>query len=216
MKSILERSLLPALILCLAFPASAQTNLPGMTVTAPYTEQHGGYVVSGDFKVDPRMPTVVFPAEALVQDDILSIKPLNLADDEYLVLQECASADCSQARIVRIWNASGETSSVQSNAGRIWIKHENKYFIWLKRIPQGLVNTRCVGCPSHFTSFAQVSPPLTIVPNGELAAQGGAALVAAQNADPIPVETQTHEGATFVVTFAGGSVVRIRRMHAAP
>ncbi len=54
--------------------ASAQTNLPAMKVTAPeYSSQHGGYLISGDFKVDPRMPSVVFPAQALVKDDILSI-----------------------------------------------------------------------------------------------------------------------------------------------
>src|SRR6185312_10427589 len=72
--------------LCLsALPASAQTNLPGITVTAPYTSTHGGYLMSGDFKVDPRMPQVVFPAQALVKDDILSVQPIHLADDEYLV-----------------------------------------------------------------------------------------------------------------------------------
>src|SRR6185312_7055370 len=80
------------LVLCmgaLAFHASAQTTtLPRITVIAPYTEYHGGYLISGDFKVDPRMPYVVFPALALVKDDILSVRPLRLNDDEYLVLQE--------------------------------------------------------------------------------------------------------------------------------
>src|SRR6185312_13751299 len=104
-----ERRIAGAMIgwsLCLAaLPASAQTNLPGITVTAPYTSMHGGYLISGDFKVDPRMPQVVFPAQALVKDDILSVQPIHLADDEYLVLQECATADCSQAAIVRVWDA---------------------------------------------------------------------------------------------------------------
>ena len=65
----------PALIGCCgclpALSARAQddrppppTELPGITVTAPYTSLHGGYLISGDFKVDPRMTSVVFPAQA--------------------------------------------------------------------------------------------------------------------------------------------------------
>jgi len=127
------------LVLCLcacAFHAPAQTTtLPGITVTAPYTEHHGGYVISGDFKVDPRMPYVVFPALALVKDDILSVRPLRLNDDEYLVLQECAVADCSQAHLVRVWGYAGALTPVSNSDYRIWIRHENKYFIWLMRLP---------------------------------------------------------------------------------
>ena len=86
--------------------ARAQTTLPAVKVTAPaYSSQHGGYLISGDFKVDPRMPAVVFPAQALVKDDILSIEPIRLQDNEYLVLQECASADCHQASLVRFWKS---------------------------------------------------------------------------------------------------------------
>ncbi|HJU08849.1 MAG TPA: hypothetical protein VJ727_10265, partial [Rhodanobacteraceae bacterium] len=70
------------LMLCLgasAGLASAQTTLPDITVIgSPYIEHHGGYVISGDFKVDPRMPYVVFPANALVKDDILSVQPIRL------------------------------------------------------------------------------------------------------------------------------------------
>ena len=77
---------------CCALASSAtlaQTDLPGVKVTAPlYSSQHGGYLISGDFKVDPRMSSVVFPAQALAQGDILSIEPTSLQDDEYLVLQE--------------------------------------------------------------------------------------------------------------------------------
>ncbi|WP_157956644.1 hypothetical protein [Dyella sp. C11] len=34
-------------------------------------------------------------------------------------------------------------------------------------------------------------------------------------ADPVQVVQQTHEGSTYVVTYEGGSTVRVRRMHAA-
>lgn len=203
-------------MLVLGSPLPAQTNLPAVTVTAPYTSTHGGYLISGDFKVDPRMPQVVFPAQALVKDDILSVQPVHLADDEYLVLQECATADCSEAAIVRVWDADGATTPVQNSEDRIWIRHENKYFIWLKRLPWLGGGMDCPLCGSHFTSFERVSPPLTLIPDGPLAATHQEALAQASVEDPIPVASQKHEGSTFVVTYVGGSTVRIKRMHAAP
>jgi hypothetical protein len=197
-------------VLCLcacAFHAPAQTTtLPGITVTAPYTEHHGGYVISGDFKVDPRMPYVVFPALALVKDDILSVRPLRLNDDEYLVLQECAVADCSQAHLVRVWGYAGALTPVSNSDYRIWIRHENKYFIWLMCLP---------AISTGFDQFSVTSPPLTLVPVGRAAAFHRLELQNGQNNHPIPVKSYKHEGATFVVTFASGSIVRIRRMHAA-
>jgi hypothetical protein len=194
--------------------APAQVNLPGVTVTAPaYTEHHGGYLISGDFKVDPRMPYVAYPAQALVRDDILSIQPVHLGEDEYLVLQECAVADCREARIVRVWNAGGATGPIRHSENRIWIRHENKYFIWLMRLPEVPVDRSCGQCGSYFTTFDPVSPPLTLIPGGALAARGRAESQAGEQG-PLPVRTQAHEGATFVITFAGGSTVRIRRMHA--
>ena len=186
-------------------PTLPQTNLPGITVTAPYTTAHGGYVISGDFKVSPHIPSVVFPAQPLVKGDILSIQPIRLADNEYLVLQECATADCRQAAIVRVWNTDGATTMVQNSENRIWIRHENKYFLWLKRLPW---------IPSHFNMFEGVSPPLTLVPDGPLAAYHQQALAKAYLEDPIPVVSEKHERSTFVVTYAGGSTVRIKRMHA--
>lgn len=73
----------------------------------------------------------------------------------------------------------------------------------------------CQQCGSRFTSFARMSPPLTLIPDGQAAAYNRKALAAAEAADPVPVQSQKHEGSTFVVTFEGGSTVRIRRMHAA-
>jgi hypothetical protein len=200
-----------ALCLCASgLPASAQTpnTLPRITVIgSPHTEHHGGYVISGDFKVDPRMPYVVFPARALVKDDILSVHPVHLNDDDYLVLQECAAADCSRAHLVRVWDANGALTPIDNSDYRIWIRHENKYFIWLMRLPE---------LPfSSFTQFSLISPPLTLVPAGSEAAFHRAELQDAKICHPIPAKSYQHEGATFVVTFADGSVVRIRRMHAA-
>lgn len=196
---------------CSALHAQTTTTLPTVKVDARYEEKYGGYLVSGDFKVDQRMPSVVFPAEALVKDDILSIQPLHLQDNEYLVLQECAVADCSQAALVRVWNAFGATNStIHDTENRVWIRHENKYFIWLKRLP----SLTCQAC-TVYSSFESVSPPMTLYPQGDLAQEAKTDLAEHENDDPIPVKSQTHEGSTFVVTYASGSVVRIRRMHAA-
>lgn len=196
----------------LGIRASAQVTLPTVSVAAPYTSEHGGYVISGDFKVDPRMPFVVFPAQAMVRGDILSVQPIRLEEDEYLVLQECATADCHEAAIVRVWNASGATTWVQGSENRVRIRHENKYFIWLKRLPY-LSGHDCDRCGSHFSDFERISPPLTLIPDGELAAYHQSELAIAEAADPVRVKSQTHEGSTFVVTYASGSTVRIRRMH---
>lgn len=202
------------LMLCLcagALHASAQTTttLPRITVIgSPYTKHHGGYVISGDFKVDPRMPDVVFPARALVKDDILSVRPLRLNDDEYLVLQECAVADCSRANLVRVWGHTGALSQVDNSDYRVWIRHENKYFIWLMRLPD-------IPFAEGFTQFQLSSPPLTLIPSGMAAAFHRVELQNPKICHPIPVRSYQHEGATFVVTYASGSVVRIRRMHAA-
>lgn len=204
-----------ALTTCmLSVPLLAQTTLPPVNVTAPaYTSHHGGYLISGDFKVDPRIPSVVFPSQALVADDILSVEPVHLADTDYLVLQECATADCHLASIVRVWNPDGAATAVQNSENRILIKHENKYFIWVKRFPEAFP-TDCTTCGEHYTSFEPFSPPMVLIPSGQLAAYNKSALLAAESENPVAIKTQEHDGSTFVVTYEGGSIVRIKRMHA--
>jgi hypothetical protein len=211
---------------CLVFvslAASAQTTLPAVNVNAPpYSSQHGGYLISGDFKVDPRMPSVVFPGQALVKDDILSIEPVHLQDNEYLILQECASADCHEASLVRYWS-SADVGGDNTRHNRVRITHENKYFISLKRLPdvsgqscgQGWLkfDPNATKCGGHFTTFQQISPPLMLIPTGELAAYHQEVLQKAIQADPVQVAQQTHEGSTYAVTYEGGSTVRVRRMH---
>jgi hypothetical protein len=197
-----------------AAPAS-NVNLPGVTVTADaYTESRGGYLISGDFKVDPRMPNVVFPATALVEGDVLSVEPQHLNENDYVVLQECASADCSQTRIVRVWSSVEGHPIGGGNERRIIIPHENKYWIWAKKLPE-ISRPDCDTCSTHFTSFVRFGPPMTITPNGEEVRYHQSEVDAAAGMEPLPVTKQTHEGSTFVITFAGGSTVRIRRMHAA-
>lgn len=203
-------------VACLPGISFAQQTLSPVQVTAPaYSSHHGGYLISGDFKVDSRMPSIVFPSQPLVAEDILSVQPVYLAGDDYLVVQECASADCSRASLVRVWHPGGVATEIQNDANRILIRHENKYWIWVKRLP--LASTMgCQDCDNqHFyTSFEPFSPPMVLMPSGELAAYNKQALLSARTENPVPVKDQTHEGSTFVVTYADGSTVRIRRMHA--
>ena len=204
------------LVACLVLsgaPAAAQTELQRITVTAPPPSKvSGGYLRSGDFKVDPRMPYVVFAAEPLIAGDILTVQPMHLNDDEYLVLQECASTDCSVAKLVRVWSVEGSTSS-NSKPDHIWIKRENKYFLWLKRLP-AFISPPCEGCGTHYSSFALESPPLVLEPNGTLTAFNMARLEAAKSADPILVKSQRHDGAYFNVTYMGGTRIRVQRLRA--
>ena len=120
----------------------------------------------GDFKVDPRMPSVVFPATALIEGDVLSIEPQYLNGNDYVVLQECASADCSDTRIVRVWSSIPGHPVGGGNDRRIIIPHENKYWIWAKRLPE-ISHPDCDTCATHFTSFKRIGPPMTITPTGE-------------------------------------------------
>jgi hypothetical protein len=197
-----------------SFSAMAQKTLSPVTVTAPaYTSHHGGYLISGDFKTDPRIPSVVFPSQALVKDDVLSVEPVHLADTDYLVVQECATADCTVASIVRVWNADGAKTAVRNSEDRIQIQHENKYWIWVKHFPEAF-SAGCDNCGEHYNSFEPFSPPMVLVPSGQLAAMNKDELAAARAEEPVQIESQTHDGSTFVVTYDGGTIVRIRRMHA--
>ena len=208
-----RRLLLALGLALLAVPAVAQTELPGIVVKAPpHTAVRGGYEVSGDFKVDPRMPYVVFAAQPLVAGDILKVQPIRLGDDAYLVLQECASPDCSVARVVRVWSPLGSTSH-GGKEDQVRIQHENKYFLWLKKLP-GFFSPPCFGCSTQYSSFKYESPPLVLIPTGTLAAYAGNRLDLPEYADPIPVESHHHDGTYFHVAYAGGTRIRVQRLRA--
>lgn len=200
-------------VFLLAMPAAAQTELPGVIVTAPpHTAVRGGYEVSGDFRVDPRMPYVVFAAKPLIAGDILKVQPIHLGDDAYLVLQECAAPDCSLARVVRVWSPLGSTAH-GGKEDQVRIPHENKYFLWLKRLP-GFFSPPCFGCNTQYGSFKYESPPLVLVPTGTLAAYAGKRLELPEYADPVRVESHHHDGTYFHVTYAGGTRIRVQRLRA--
>jgi hypothetical protein len=139
---------------------AAQTTLPDVNVTAPkWEERHGGYLISSNFEVDTHMSAVIYPAEPFQQGDILSVRLTQIQDDEYFVLQECATLDCTQAHILRVWNAYGALGVTSGHPDRVWIPHEGKFFMWMQRFPMP-------GGLGAFTGYEPLSPPLVLNPTG--------------------------------------------------
>ena len=194
---------------CIASATSAQTVLPDVDVRAPKWEaRHGGYLISGNFQVDPKMSAVVYPAEPFLKGDVLSVRLMQMHDDEYFILQECVSLDCVQARIVRAWNAYGPLGTTTHHADdRLFIPHEGKFFMWMQRIPMS-------GRSGPFTGYEPFSPPLVFKPTGAAEQFRSADLDAAQEHGLVKVVSTAHEDATYIVRYEGGTSVLIQRMHA--
>ena len=193
----------------LATPAAAQPVLPDVNVRAPqWEEHHGGYLISSNFQVDPKMSAVVYPAEPFQQGDILSVRFTHIANDEYFVLQECISIDCTQAHILRVWNAYGALGFSVQQPDRVRIPHEGKFFMWMQRFPMP------GGLPA-FNGYEPLSPPLVLNPTGTAEQFQALDVKAAQERGPVKVVSSTHDGSSFALRFEGGTSVLIQRMHAA-
>jgi hypothetical protein len=193
----------------LAVSAAAQTTLPDVNVRAPkWEERHGGYVISSNFEVDTHMSAVIYPAEPFQKDDILSVRLTQLKDDEYFVLQECISLDCTQAQILRVWNAYGALGFTVQQPDRLRIPHEGKFFMWMQRFPMP-------GRFGPFTGYEPLSPPLVLNPTGTADQFHALDVKAAQERGPVKVVSSTHDGSSFVLRFESGTSVLIQRMHAA-
>ena len=192
-----------------------QTDLPNINVIAPpYQKHYGGYVISGDFKVLAKLPYMVYPAQPLGHGDVISVRPVHLQDDEYLVLQRCLTARCDKASIVRLWSAHGSTNHSAHDATRMRIPRDGKYFLYLKKLPT-VPFPPCPQCTDFFARFRQVGPPLTLTPTGATTAYYTKALHQAAEAPPEKVIAKAHEGATFIATFASGTKIRLQRMRPA-
>lgn len=187
--------------------ASAQTMLPKIDVSAPKWEsRHGGYLISSNFQIDPRLSAVVYPAEAFQKDDILDVRTSHMHDDEYFVLQECSSADCTQGHMLRVWRRSGAIGTIQ-DPFRVSIPHEGKFFMWMQRFP--------MAGGGAFSGYEASSPPLVLNPLGTPEQFDLCDVKAAQARGPIRVASSEHDGAQLALHFETGSTVFIQRMHAA-
>jgi hypothetical protein len=200
-------SFLMAMLLCSA-PAMAQTLLPDVNVSAPrWEERHGGYLISSNFQVDTHMSAVIYPAEAFQKDDILSVKIVQMREDEYFVLQECVSEDCTQGHILRVWNAYGALGVTAHQPDRIWIPHEGKFFMWMQSFPMS-------GRFGPFMGYQPLSPPMVLDPAGTAEQFHATDVKADQERGPVRVLSSVHDGSSFVLRFESGTTVLIERMHA--
>jgi hypothetical protein len=175
------------------------------TACPKFSGEQGGYQVSTAFSVEGARHDVVTPPRCLRAGDLLSIWPLRLNADEYLVLQECKQSACE---IVRAWNSSGYMGPYPVLGRTIPIEDGRRYLLWMQRVPM----------PGNesFRLINRHGPPLVFEPIGRLTAYGYAqsALRAAIRKGPERITRTVRKGTTFVATFEGGSVVRMRALHA--
>lgn len=188
---------------------SAQTVLPGVDVRAPRWEtRHGGYVISSNFEIDPKMSAVIYPAEPFKAGDILDFRTLRMGDDEYFVLQECSAADCTQASVLRVWTKEGALDTVH-DPNRVSIPHAGKYFMWLQRFPMSGSRDRT------FAGYKRFSPPLVLEPMGTPEQYRACDVKAAQERGPTRVVSSEHDGSQLKLRFESGATVFIQRMRTA-
>jgi hypothetical protein len=195
-----------------AWSAQAQTELPQVNVVGPKWEaRHGGYVISSNFNVDPKMSAVIYPAEPFQPDDIFDFRTVKMSDEDYFVLQECSSADCSQAHVLQVWTRNGALNLTSREPNRFRIPHEGKIFMWMQHFPMA-------GWPEGgriFAGFDPSSPPLVLNPQGTPEQLHSCDVKAAQDKGPVKVTSSEHDGTQLKLSFETGSVVFIQRMHAA-
>jgi hypothetical protein len=193
---------LPALFLLATAPVWSESRLD--TMTPPLATHLGGYLVSANFTVDPERHTVISPPAEAGAGDLLSIRPLRLNADEYLVLQKCYSDDCSEAQVVRAWNAFGTMGPYPILSNKVPIEKGAKYLIWMQRIP--------TKGGESFPSFIRDSPARVFSPAGPARIFAAADLKGALAHGPLLVTNSAKEGLTFVAKFEGGSVVRMQML----
>ncbi|MFT3792632.1 MAG: hypothetical protein QM741_16550 [Rudaea sp.] len=194
-------------------PKSPQATLPDVKVVGPKWEtRRGGYVISSDFNVDPKMSAVIFPAEPFQKGDIFDFRTVRMSDDEYFVLQECASADCTQAHVLQVWTRNGALGLTSRDPNRFWIPHEGKMFMFMQRFP---MSGGGMEGGSTFSGYEPSSPPLVLNPTGTPDQFRVCDVKAAQEKGPVKVVESSHDGSQMKLSFEGGASVFIQRMRAA-
>jgi hypothetical protein len=171
-----------------------------------FSNQYGGYRVSTDFTVDGSDHAVIALPVGARPGDLLSIRP-RLNNDEYLVLQKCHSPDCTEATVVRAWNAFGHMGPDVVTSNKVPIKAGGRYMLWMQRIStQG---------GKAFSLYERSSPPLVFKPAGSAQIFLASDLAGARERGPTRVDRSSKENGTFVATFEGGSVVRMKLLRPA-
>ena len=192
--------------------AVAQPVLPKVDVTATKWVTHrGGYTISSNFSVDSKMSAVVYPAEPFSKGDIFDFRTVRMADDEYFVLQECVSSDCTQGHILQVWARNGPLTQTGHAANQFWIPHDGKMFMWMQRFPMSGGGSEA---GSTFSGYEPMSPPLVLNPLGTSEQFHRCDVRAAQAKGPVKVTSNEHDGSQLKLRFETGSTVFIQRMRA--
>ena len=175
-------------------------------IESQFAPQSGGYLVSTDFTVENKNHTVISLPSSARRGDLLSIRPLRLNNDEYLILQKCISPDCSAAQVVRAWNALGHMGRDLISSNKIPIESGVKYMLWMQRISTQGGNS--------FSLYQRNSPPLVLIPEGPAELFEASDLQSARDHGPTRIKESSTAGSAFIVTFEGGSVVRMKVLRA--
>jgi hypothetical protein len=174
---------------------------------APFSQQYGGYLVSTDFSVDSKDHTVISLPVGARPGDLLSIRPLRLNNDEYLILQKCKLPRCTETQVVRAWNASGHMGPYPVTSNKIPIARDTTYMLWMQRISTKGGNS--------FSLYERNSPALVFIPAGSAEIFEASDLAGARKRGPTPVDRSSQEGGAFAAKFEGGSVVRMKLLRRA-
>ncbi len=206
-RSTLVASLLPlALTTALALHMAAAAAPEADAACQTFKPGPGGSLISVAFSVDAERHVVISPPQCARGEELLWIHPLRLNPDEYLILQKCASADCSKAEVVRAWNSYGTMGPYPVLTPKIPLESGVRYMLWMQRVP--------VPGNRTFKEIEREGRPLVFTPFGSLLALPWAreALEAAAARGPTPVERSEQKDSAYVATFKGGSSVWMRAM----
>jgi len=173
---------------------------------AEFQERSGGYLVSSAFSEDANRPGVIHPPASLSADDLLWIRPLRLNSDEYLILQKCVDPECGKAQVVRAWNAYGYMGPYPVLSNKVSVQAGVRYMLWMQRVP--------TKGNDSFMLIQPDAPPLIFEPAGSQQLFRATDLEAARQHGPAHIKRAQRDGADFIVTFEGGSVVRMRALRA--
>jgi hypothetical protein len=199
-----RRRLLPGLLLIATAPMWNPTRVAATSPT--FATQHAGYWISNEFTIDPERHSLISPPAGTGAADLLWIRPLRLNGDEYLVLQKCSSADCADAQVLRAWNAFGPMGPLPISSNKVRMDAGARYLIWMQRIS--------VKGGDTFPAFGRDGPPLVFAPAGPARIFAAADLKGALNQGPTQISRTSKDRGAFVVTFKGGSVVRMEVLRA--
>jgi len=206
-RSTLFAMLLPLLgVTALAWPMPAAAAPEGEGACPTFKPASGGSLISVAFSVDAERHAVISPPRCAGGEELWWIHPLRLNPDEYLILQKCASPDCSKAEVVRAWNSYGTMGPYPVLTPKIPLESGVRYLLWMQRAPVQGNHT--------FKLIEREGRPLVFAPFGSLLDLPYAreALEAAVARGPSPVEHSEQKDSVYVATFQGGSSVWMRAM----